>query len=113
MADKPIKALDVPTSGENGAVAIPRKQKPASSQIPALNGNGDDIRAYKNGVDSSTAKRKADEALATEPVRKRLAPESLEDRNRTIKRVKAEGPISGDLIVLEDGADGAIVIQDD
>lgn len=118
MEDKPIKTLDKGTIGEKGTFDIPRRQRSVAGPGAAVNGNGDLGGPYTNGTDSTTNKRKADDAEeANGTTKKRPAPEASEEDGPSAKRGKVVhngGPLADDdLIVLDDATDGAIVIEDD
>jgi hypothetical protein len=118
LEDKPIKALDTATTGEKGTLDIPRRQRSFAGPAAAVNGNGDSGVPHTNGTDMTSNKRKADDAEeANNTTKKRPAPEASEADGPSAKRGKVAhngGPPANDeLIVLDDAADGAIVIEDD
>ena len=118
MEDKPIKALDKGTTGEKGTLDIPRRQRSIAGPAAAVNGNGDSGAPHTNGTDTTSNKRKAEDAeKANGTTKKRPAPEDSEADGPSAKRGKVAHngypPADDDLIVLDDAADGAIVIDDD
>lgn len=110
MEDKPIKPLDAHAIGK-----IPRRQKSATSQTATINGSGD--VAHTNGADTSNGQRATDASDAEGSIRKRPAPDTVDGDGPASKRGKIthNGTATADdgLIVLDDSADGAIVIDDD
>lgn len=116
LEGKPIKPLDAGANGEKVIINIPRRQKSVTDPVATMNGNGDTSAPYTNGT--GVSKRKATDVLETNgSVKKRPAPEALENDRPTAKRSKVvhKGgpPADDDLIELDDAADGAIVIEDD
>lgn len=109
LEDKPIKPLDAHAIGK-----IPRRQKSATSQTANINGNGD--VAHTNGAQPSNGQRTADASDAEGSIRKRPAPDTLDSDGPASKRGKithnGTTPADDGLIVLDDTADGAIVIDD-
>jgi ubiquitin-like 1-activating enzyme E1 B len=107
-ADKPIRAND----GEKQVIDIPRRKK---SGLSSQETNGDAAAPQANGHPVTNGKRKAEEALESQNgTKKRSATETLDNEGPSAKRGKIIGPAtSDDLIVVDDAADGAIVIDDD
>ena len=109
MEDKPIKPLDAHAIGK-----IPRRQKSATSQTATINGNGD--VTHTNGAETSNGQRTADTSDAEGSIKKRPAPDTVDGDGPAMKRGKIahNGTVPGGdcLIVLDDSADGAIVIDD-
>jgi hypothetical protein len=106
MDDKPIKGLDIPVSSEvePPTSPIPRRKKPAVESV-ATNGH------VVNG------KKSASDSIINSAGKKRTVSQALEDGSPTAKRTKNESNGNGtigddDLIVVEDSADGAILIDD-
>jgi hypothetical protein len=108
LDDKPIKSLDIPSTRgiEPPASPIPRRKK----SILESNDQG------TNGVEATTATTNG--SLGT----KRTAAEALGDDSPETKRSKTEpngsngtnsASANDDLILVDDSADGAIVIDDD
>jgi hypothetical protein len=108
LDDKPIKSLDIPSTRgiEPPASPIPRRKK----SILESNDQG------TNGIEATTATTNG--SLGT----KRTAAEALGDDSPETKRSKTEtngsngtnsASANDDLILVDDSADGAIVIDDD
>jgi ubiquitin-like 1-activating enzyme E1 B len=115
LEDKPIKTLE---SGEKAKLDIPRRQRSVAGPGTAINGNGHVDAPQTNGVDTTGNKTKAVNSEETNgTIKKRPAPEASEEDVPSAKRSKVVqngGPSAGnDLIILDDTADGAIVIDDD
>lgn len=112
--DKPIKALEGQVNGEKVTLDIPRRKK---STLSLEETDGAGVKPYLNGDAVSNGKRKADEDLElSNSPKKRTAAEVLDGELPAAKRGKIEqngGPPSDDKVVIDDGADGAIVIDDD
>jgi hypothetical protein len=108
MEDKPIKPLDAHAIGK-----IPRRQKSATSQTATINGNGD--VAHTNDADTLNGQPAADASDAEGSIRKRPAPDTVDGPAPKRGKITHNGtaPADGGLIVLDDSADGAIVIDDD
>jgi ubiquitin-like 1-activating enzyme E1 B len=104
--EKPIKPIDVP-SGAEKAMDIPRRPRSVAAPSGVSNGIGHHKDAVSNGLVGT-------EALEPKSAKKRLASE-LEDTGlgpKAGKLQKTSVPEDADIIIL-DGADGAIVIDDD
>lgn len=96
--EKPIKGLDIitVTDEESATSQIPRRKKPAAEGT-----NG-----HTNGTNGATV---------NSPNKKRTATEALGDELTLVKRAKADLKIASngdDIILIDDSADGAILIDD-
>ena len=106
MDDMPIKGLDIPVSSEiePPTSPIPRRKKSAVEPAPT-NGH------LANG------KKSTSESIMNLAGKKRTVSQALEDDSPTAKRTKNQSNGDGtsgddDLIIVEDSADGAILIDD-
>ncbi len=118
LDDKPIKTLNIGTTGEKAILNIPRRQRSVAGPGAAVNGNGDSAAPHLNGTDTTSNKRKADDTEeANGTTKKRPAPEASEVDAPAAKRGKVVHnggpPANNELIVVDDATDGAIVIEDD
>jgi len=103
--------MDGQADGEKLVFDIPRRKK---SSVPSQETNGDSAAPHTNGGPVSDGKRKGEGDLELQNgTKKRPAADSLDERP-IAKRGKIGGPATDDdLIVIDDAADGAIVIDDD
>jgi ubiquitin-like 1-activating enzyme E1 B len=111
LEDKPIQGLDIPVASGSGPLSspIPRRKKSAAElNGHATNGVGatDGIQAASNGISGikRIAKRSADEALSDD------SPDSK--RSKTLLK-STNGSTDDDVVLVDDSADGAIIIDDD
>lgn len=110
MEDKPIKGLDIPPiQAADGTVPfspIPRKRKSAVES----NGHGaaviEEVVRAANGVGGT--KRSADEALGHEPADAKRSKIASDNANGVSTNGEHE-----QAVIIDDSADGAIVIDDD
>jgi hypothetical protein len=105
MDDKPIKGLDIPVSSaiEPPSSPIPRRKKSAVEPAPT---NGHLMNGKKSTSDN----------IVNLAGKKRTVSQALEDDSPTAKRTKNQSNGNGtngddDLIIVEDSADGAILID--
>lgn len=109
--------MDADINGEKGALEIPRQQRSVNDPMGIVNGNGSTGTLHTISSDGSGNKKAPHAAETNGSTKKRPATEALEDdcppakRGRVIH--KGGSRVDADLIVLDDVADGAIVIEDD
>jgi ubiquitin-like 1-activating enzyme E1 B len=118
MEDKPIKPLDItPSVNTNDPImAIPRRRKSTLEPAVLSNGHSTNGTSTTNGDTNTNGKRSASGSLdKSEPSKKRSASSAF-DENTPSKRSKPSSSgasVDDNLIVVDDAADGAIVIDDD
>lgn len=105
-------------SSEKVTLDIPRRQRSVAGPGATVNGNGHAAVPQTNGADTTSNKRKAEDTEETgRTIKKQPVPEAHEEDAPSVKRSKVvqNGRLAADndLIVLDDAADGAIVIEDD
>ena len=108
MEEKPIKGLDIASKTEDTpASPIPRRKRSATET------NGHTTNGT-NGVQNG--KRPAEDSLETvQPSKKRTASGAFDDISPSSKRSKIQfngASADDDLVVIDESADGAILIDD-
>ena len=108
MEEKPIKGLDIASKTEDSPVSpIPRRKRSATET------NGHTTNGT-NGVQN--AKRPAEDDLGTvQPNKKRTASGAFDEVSPSSKRskIQSNGTSTDDgLVVIDESADGAILIDD-
>ncbi|RFU31408.1 hypothetical protein B7463_g4937, partial [Scytalidium lignicola] len=108
LGDKPIKGLDITgVSDEESTVSlIPRRKKPGMETVPETNGHTSSDTVPTNGTNG---------AQTSSSNKKRTAAEALGDELTLVKRAKVDlktATNGDDVILIDDVADGAIVIDD-
>lgn len=108
MEDKPIKGLDIALIPDDDAAVspIPRRKKSATDGTLETNGNAGSAEVASDGTNGIGT---------SSPNKKRTATEALGDGVALVKRVKPDPKAPSeddDIVLIDDAADGAIVIED-
>lgn len=110
MEDKPFKSLDITaiTEGDTSVSPIPRRKKATSNpgEPNGVQSNGSGIEVTNGGASNGNpVKRTASDAIQDGS--------PLSKRPKTLQNGSNVAPLKEDSIVIDDSADGAIMIDDD
>lgn len=117
-ADKPYK-VHSGTDDDKPGFEIPRKPKAAPAvEAPPAEGDRQAVQAQDNGVPATNGKRKASDILEEEYAsKKRAATEGNGVVNSDAKSGRitenGNGVASNEAVIVDDDANGAILIDDD